>query len=41
MNARKAVIAESFNPRGAEDQGRRIAPDVPGAMEKAKQAGGV
>ncbi len=35
----EAVIAETFNARGSEREGRLIDSDVPGSMEKKKQEG--
>ena len=35
----EAVIAETFNARSSERQGRLIDADVPGSMEKKKQEG--
>ena len=35
----EAVIAETFNARSSERQGRLIDSDVPGSMEKKKQEG--
>lgn len=35
----EAVIAETFNARSSERQGRLIDSDVPGLMEKKKQEG--
>ncbi len=35
----EAVIAETFNARSSEREGRLIDSDVPGSMEKKKQEG--
>jgi sulfate adenylyltransferase subunit 2 len=35
----EAVIAETFNARGSEREGRLIDSDTPGSMEKKKQEG--
>jgi len=35
----KAVIAETFNARSSERQGRLIDSDMPGSMEKNKREG--